>query len=142
MRPEPTAHPPYVRRWCSRPAGLARAQPLEEPRHGLVDERLERLIAQQPAVGHRGQAVERRPGDQAEALAVARDDLPGGLAAMANGGLLGDQPLEPLVDEAVARLLDGLRPRSPRPGPRSPTASARWGGPTSASRPSTARCWT
>ena len=33
-----------------------------------------------------------------------------GLASMANGGLLGDQPLEPLVDEAVARLLDGLRP--------------------------------
>ena len=34
-----------------------------------------------------------------------------GLAAMANGGLLGDRPVEPLVDEAVARLLDGLRPR-------------------------------
>ena len=35
-----------------------------------------------------------------------------GLAAMANGGLLGDRPLEPLVDEAVERLLEGLRPRS------------------------------
>jgi AcrR family transcriptional regulator len=34
-----------------------------------------------------------------------------GLASMANGGLLGDRPLEPLVDEAVARLLEGLRPR-------------------------------
>ena len=34
-----------------------------------------------------------------------------GLASMANGGLLGDRPVEPLVDEAVARLLDGLRPR-------------------------------
>jgi AcrR family transcriptional regulator len=34
-----------------------------------------------------------------------------GLASMANGGLLGDRPLEPLVDEAVERLLDGLRPR-------------------------------
>ncbi len=34
-----------------------------------------------------------------------------GLASMANGGLLGDRPLEPLVDAAVAGLLEGLRPR-------------------------------
>ena len=37
-----------------------------------------------------------------------------GLAAMANGGLLGDRPLEPLVRETVERLLDGLRPREQR----------------------------
>jgi AcrR family transcriptional regulator len=34
-----------------------------------------------------------------------------GLAAMANSGLTGDAPLEPLVDLAVDQLLDGLRPR-------------------------------
>ena len=34
-----------------------------------------------------------------------------GIAAMANNGMLGDFPLEPLVDAAVALLLDGLRPR-------------------------------
>jgi hypothetical protein len=34
-----------------------------------------------------------------------------GLAAMANNGMLGDLPLEPLVDDAVEQLLDGLRPR-------------------------------
>jgi AcrR family transcriptional regulator len=34
-----------------------------------------------------------------------------GLASMAAGGLLGDRPIEPLVDEAVERLLEGLRPR-------------------------------
>ena len=34
-----------------------------------------------------------------------------GLAAMANSGLTGDEPLEPLVDLAVDQLLDGLRPR-------------------------------
>jgi AcrR family transcriptional regulator len=34
-----------------------------------------------------------------------------GVAAMANSGLTGDEPLEPLVDLAVDQLLDGLRPR-------------------------------
>ena len=34
-----------------------------------------------------------------------------GLAAMANGGMTGDAPLDPLVDLAVDQLLDGLRPR-------------------------------
>ena len=35
-----------------------------------------------------------------------------GLASMANGGLLGDDvPLDALVDVAVERLVDGLRPR-------------------------------
>ncbi len=34
-----------------------------------------------------------------------------GIAAMANNGMLGDAPLEPLVDQAVEQLLDGLRPR-------------------------------
>jgi AcrR family transcriptional regulator len=34
-----------------------------------------------------------------------------GLASMANGGLLGDLPVEALVDVAVERLMDGLRPR-------------------------------
>jgi AcrR family transcriptional regulator len=34
-----------------------------------------------------------------------------GLAAMANGGLLDGAALDVLVDEAVAQLLDGLRPR-------------------------------
>jgi AcrR family transcriptional regulator len=34
-----------------------------------------------------------------------------GLASMANGGLLGDVPVELLVDVAVERLLDGLAPR-------------------------------
>jgi len=34
-----------------------------------------------------------------------------GLASMANTGMLGDAPLDELVDEAVARLVDGLRPR-------------------------------
>ena len=34
-----------------------------------------------------------------------------GLAAMANSGMTGDVPLDPLVDLAVDQLLDGLRPR-------------------------------
>ena len=35
-----------------------------------------------------------------------------GLASMANGGILGDEaPLDALVDVAVERLIDGLRPR-------------------------------
>jgi AcrR family transcriptional regulator len=34
-----------------------------------------------------------------------------GLASMANSGMLGDLALEPLVDQAVEQLLDGLRPR-------------------------------
>jgi AcrR family transcriptional regulator len=34
-----------------------------------------------------------------------------GIAAMANNGMLGDAPLEPLVDDAVEQLLRGLRPR-------------------------------
>jgi len=34
-----------------------------------------------------------------------------GLASMANSGMLGDLELEPLVDQAVEQLLDGLRPR-------------------------------
>ena len=34
-----------------------------------------------------------------------------GLAAMANSGMTGDAPLDPLVDLAVDQLLDGLRPR-------------------------------
>ena len=34
-----------------------------------------------------------------------------GIASMANNGMLGDFPLEPLVDAAVVLLLDGLRPR-------------------------------
>jgi AcrR family transcriptional regulator len=35
-----------------------------------------------------------------------------GLASMANAGLLGDEPpLDEIVDEAVDRLVDGLRPR-------------------------------
>ena len=34
-----------------------------------------------------------------------------GLASMANGGLLDDAPLDPLVDDAVEQLIDGLRPR-------------------------------
>jgi AcrR family transcriptional regulator len=34
-----------------------------------------------------------------------------GIAAMANNGMLGDVPLEPLVDDAVEQLLLGLRPR-------------------------------
>ncbi len=42
-----------------------------------------------------------------------------GLAAMANGGLLGDAPLDALVDDAVDHLLDGL---APRPGDRSSNA--------------------
>ena len=34
-----------------------------------------------------------------------------GIAAMANNGMLGDVPLDPLVDDAVEQLLRGLRPR-------------------------------
>ena len=34
-----------------------------------------------------------------------------GLASMANGGLLGEVPVEALVDVAVERLVDGLAPR-------------------------------
>jgi len=34
-----------------------------------------------------------------------------GLASMANGGLLGDVSVDALVDVAVERLVDGLRPR-------------------------------
>ncbi len=34
-----------------------------------------------------------------------------GIAAMANNGMLGDVPLEPLADDAVEQLLHGLRPR-------------------------------
>jgi AcrR family transcriptional regulator len=51
------------------------------------------------------------PGD-CERLGLVAWSAFHGLASMANGGLLGDQPLEPLVDEAVVRLLEGLRPRS------------------------------
>src|SRR5215207_7099976 len=34
-----------------------------------------------------------------------------GLAAMANGGMLGDAPLDEVVNDALRRLLLGLRPR-------------------------------
>ena len=34
-----------------------------------------------------------------------------GIASLANNGMLGDADLDEVVDEAVARLVDGLRPR-------------------------------
>ena len=34
-----------------------------------------------------------------------------GLASLANNGMMGDMPLEPVVEEAVDRLIHGLRPR-------------------------------
>lgn len=36
-----------------------------------------------------------------------------GLASLANNGMLGDVPLEVVVEEAVDRLIHGLRPRPP-----------------------------
>ena len=95
LRAQPRRLPRPRRRGVVR-AALARPQPVEQPRHGLVDERLDRPVAEQAAVGHRGQPVERRPGHQAELLAVARDDLAGGLA-------LGDER-ERAGEGAVGRL--------------------------------------
>ena len=49
-------------------------------------------------------------GDRERVAAVAWATFHG-LAAMANGGLLGDAALDELVEDAVERLVDGLRPR-------------------------------
>ena len=50
------------------------------------------------------------PGDPGRVGALAWASFHG-LAAMANGGLLDDAALDALVGDAVAQLLDGLRPR-------------------------------
>ena len=50
------------------------------------------------------------PGDPARVGALAWASFHG-LAAMANGGLIDEAALDGLVDDAVERLLNGLRPR-------------------------------
>jgi AcrR family transcriptional regulator len=50
------------------------------------------------------------PGDP-ERVAIVAWAAIHGLAAMANNGLLGDAPLDELVDQATERLVLGLRPR-------------------------------
>jgi AcrR family transcriptional regulator len=50
------------------------------------------------------------PGDP-ERVAMVAWAAVSGLAAMANNGLLGDTPLDELIDEAAQRLVLGLRPR-------------------------------
>jgi AcrR family transcriptional regulator len=48
------------------------------------------------------------PGERAGIVALATLH---GIASLAKGGMLGDEDLDEVVDEAVERLVDGLRPR-------------------------------
>jgi AcrR family transcriptional regulator len=76
-----------------------------------VREAADRAFAGPLALIAEGQAAGEVGAGDCEQLGLVAWSAFHGLASMANGGLLGDRPLEPLVDEAVARLLDGLRPR-------------------------------
>ena len=74
-------------------------------------EAADRAFAGPLALVAEGQAAGEVVAGDCEELGLVAWAVFHGLASMANGGLLGDRPLEPLVDEAVARLLEGLRPR-------------------------------
>ena len=76
-----------------------------------VREAADRAFAGPLALVAEGQAAGEVIAGDCEQLGLVAWSAFHGLASMANGGLLGDQPVEPLVDEAVARLLEGLRPR-------------------------------
>jgi AcrR family transcriptional regulator len=58
-----------------------------------------------------GQAAGEIVAGDPERVAMVAWAAVSGLAAMANNGLLGDAPLDELIDEAAQRLVLGLRPR-------------------------------
>ena len=81
------------------------------PGADALREAADRAFAGPLALVAEGQAAGEVIAGDCEQLGLVAWSAFHGLASMANGGLLGDRPVEPLVDEAVARLLDGLRPR-------------------------------
>jgi AcrR family transcriptional regulator len=73
-------------------------------------EAAERAFAAPLALIAEGQAAgDVAPGDPARLGTVLWASIHG-VASMANAGLLGEQPADGLLDEAVARVLAGLRP--------------------------------
>jgi len=68
------------------------------------------VIAQAQAHG------ELPPGDPGRVAIVAFATLQG-LAAMANGGMIDEAPVQEVVTDAIDQLLDGLRPRHPATSP-------------------------
>ena len=81
------------------------------PGADALREAADRAFAGPLALVAEGQAAGEVIAGDCEQLGLVAWSAFHGLASMANGGLLGDRPVEPLVDAAVARLLEGLRPR-------------------------------
>jgi AcrR family transcriptional regulator len=100
----------YVR-FATEHAALLELMYAGKHRSGVLQETADRAFAAPLALIEEAQAAgEIVAGDVLSVAAVPWACFHG-LASMANGGLLGDVPVDALVDVAVERLVDGLRPR-------------------------------
>ena len=76
-----------------------------------VRETADRAFAIALAVVAEAQAAGELPAGDPGSVAIVAFATLQGLAAMANGGMIDDAPVDEVVTDAIDRLLDGLRPR-------------------------------
>ena len=100
----------YVR-FATEHAALLELMYAGKHRSGVLHETADRAFAAPLALIEEAQAAGEIVGGDVMRVAAVPWACFHGLASMANGGLLGDLPAEALVDVAVERLVDGLRPR-------------------------------
>jgi hypothetical protein len=81
------------------------------PGADAVREAADRAFAAPLGVIEEGQAAGEVIAGDAERIGALSWATVHGLAAMANGGLLDAAELDALVDEAVERMVEGIRPR-------------------------------
>jgi AcrR family transcriptional regulator len=100
----------YVR-FATEHAALLELMYAGKRRSDGLREAADRAFAAPLALISEGQAAGEIVGGDVAGVAAVPWATFHGLASMANGGMLGDVAVETLVDLAVERLVDGLRPR-------------------------------
>jgi hypothetical protein len=100
----------YVR-FATRHAALLELMYAGKHRSDAMRETADRAFAAPLALIEEGQAAGDIVGGDVMSVGAVAWACFHGLASMANGGLLGDVPVEALVDVAVERLVDGMAPR-------------------------------